>query len=58
LIIGLREAIAMIEEEGLHQVFVRHDRNARAPPDPEHDPDHGPSSDPRPVGAWPAGGAV
>ncbi len=30
LIIGLREALAMIEEEGLEQVYARHDRNARA----------------------------
>lgn len=30
LIIGLREALAMIKEEGLDRVFARHDRLARA----------------------------
>lgn len=30
LTIGLRESLAMIEEEGLEQVFARHDRLARA----------------------------
>jgi len=30
LVVGLREALRMIEEEGLPQVFTRHDRNARA----------------------------
>jgi aspartate aminotransferase-like enzyme len=30
LIVGLREALAMIDEEGLDQVYARHDRLARA----------------------------
>ncbi len=30
LLYGLREAIAMLEEEGLEQVFARHDRHAEA----------------------------
>jgi alanine-glyoxylate transaminase/serine-glyoxylate transaminase/serine-pyruvate transaminase len=30
LLVGLREALAMLEEEGLEQVFARHARHARA----------------------------
>jgi alanine-glyoxylate transaminase/serine-glyoxylate transaminase/serine-pyruvate transaminase len=30
LLYGLREALAMLQEEGLHNVFLRHDRHAEA----------------------------
>ena len=30
LLYGLREALAMLHEEGLEQVFARHDRHAEA----------------------------